>query len=66
MSIKQRAKEYADNFVVGDYAVIVDLMHKVAEDSYIQGATEQKEIDESAYRAVIEDLYIKVEEAMGE
>lgn len=44
-TIEERAKDYADNFVVGDAAIIVDLLHKVAEESYVNGATEQKAID---------------------
>lgn len=43
--IEQRAKKFADEFAVGDAAIIVDIIHKVAEESYIKGATEQKEID---------------------
>lgn len=46
-TIEERAKEYADNFVVGDSAIIVDLLHKVAEESYIKCATEQKAIDDA-------------------
>lgn len=45
-TIEERAKDYADNFVVGDAAIIVDLLHKVAEESYVKGATEQKVIDD--------------------
>lgn len=44
--IEERAKKYADEFVVGDAAIIVDLIHNVAEESYIAGATEQKQIDD--------------------
>lgn len=43
--IEERAKKYADDYVVGDVAIIVDLIHNVAEESYIAGATEQKKID---------------------
>lgn len=45
VTIEERAKEYADNYVVGDYAMIVDLLHKVAEESYLNGATEQRQMD---------------------
>lgn len=34
-----------DHYCVGDAAIIVDLLHNVAEESYIQGATEQRAID---------------------
>lgn len=44
-TIEERAKAYADNYVVGDFAMIVALLHKVAEESYLKGATEQKAID---------------------
>lgn len=45
MKIEERAKVYADNYCVGDAAIIVDLIHRCALESYTQGATEQKEID---------------------
>lgn len=54
--IEKRAKEYADNFVVGDSAIIVDLLHKVAEESYIKGATEQREIDLERMIAYVESM----------
>ena len=44
-SIEGRAKEYADNYIVGDSAVIADLLHKVAEESYTTGASEQHKFD---------------------
>ena len=46
-TIEERAKVYADNYCVGDATMIVDLLHKVAEESYIKGATDQKAIDEN-------------------
>lgn len=44
-TIEERAKKFADEFATGDAALIVDIIHKVAEESYIKGATEQQEID---------------------
>ena len=58
-TIESRAEEYADNFVVGDSAIIVDLLHKVAEESYIKGATEQREIDtDKACKWLLENCFV--------
>lgn len=43
--IEERAKKFADEFATGDAALIVDIIHKVAEESYIKGATDQQNID---------------------
>ena len=52
--IEERAKKYADEYAVGDAAIIVDLLHKVAEESYLAGATEQKKIDDAEFECKAE------------
>ena len=62
MKIKERAKKYADDYVVGDAAITVDLMHKVAEESYFKGAIGQKKIDiNKACEFILSDGHIRID-----
>lgn len=36
--LEEAAKKYADEYVVGDVAIIVDLIHEVAKESFLAGA----------------------------
>lgn len=44
-TIEQKAKKYADNFAIDDASIIASIIHKVAEDSYLVGAAEQRKRD---------------------
>lgn len=61
-NIEKRAEEFADKYAVGDAAIIVDLIHKVAKECYIKGATEQKTIDDEEYRKDMRYVGVKREE----
>ena len=65
-TIEERAKEFADNYCVGDAAIIVDLIHKVAYDSYLNAATEQVEIDEHEHNNSVIRMYDMFETKLKE
>ena len=56
MTIEKRAEKYADNYVVGDAAIIVDIVHKVAKEAYIAGATEQEAVDEQYFKSKLKSI----------
>lgn len=63
---KERAKEFADAYCVGDAAIIVDLVCKVAYESYLAGATEQMEIDEHEHNNSVIRMYDMFETKLKE
>jgi len=55
MTLQERAAKFADKYVAGYAAIIVKIIHKVAEESYLSGAQAQMDIDAEEMRIANEE-----------